>query len=112
MEDAAMNIAPDVDPTCSFTVHVLEQRVFFFFFFVGQKVQLSTVFSLFVMCMLFFEEKLFAQFWHFVSCFFPLKKKLESLGRQARSEAYDKDTRCFLRTFSHLIFIYFRVIRI
>lgn len=32
MEDAAMNIAPDVDPTCSFTVHVFEQCVFFFFF--------------------------------------------------------------------------------
>lgn len=25
-----MKIAPDVDPTCSFTVHVFEQRVFFF----------------------------------------------------------------------------------
>lgn len=37
MEDATMNIAPDVDPTCSFTVHVFEQRFFFFFFWLVKR---------------------------------------------------------------------------
>lgn len=84
MEDAAMNIAPDVDPTCSFTVHVLEQRVFFFFFFCWSKGAAIHSFLPIRYVYVIFRGKIVCTILAFCFLFLPLEEEIRKFGKASK----------------------------